>query len=56
MMMVTRGLGFPHQCLTKYQDSQQTIHMEPILATKCYLPKLNPICLRGLSKVTHTHV
>jgi hypothetical protein len=52
----TKGLGFPCHCFTKYQGTQQTIHMQAIFATKHYLPKLNPICLRGLNKVTSMHV
>jgi hypothetical protein len=58
----TKNLGFPSHCLTKYQDTtQQMIHVQailaikhylPKLAIKQYLPKLNPVCLRGLNKVT----
>jgi hypothetical protein len=32
------------------------IHMQSVLATKCYLLKSNPVCLRGLNKVTYMHV
>jgi hypothetical protein len=56
-MMVMKGFGFPCQCLTKYQDTQWTIHMQPsILATKHYLPKLNPICCFAWGDWVKSHV
>jgi hypothetical protein len=55
--IIPSGMKWDHfVSLILYDLNDSHSWWPPTMATKCYLLKSNPVCLRGLNKVTYMHV